>query len=323
MRDLVISNSEMSTIQDCRRRWYLSYHLGMTKRTTSPTGLDRLGTRVHTALELHYGSGLTDPQTLQVLKLIYDDAITECQAASDEDGISKLHKEHDLALVMIRGYLDWINETGADEDVEVISAEHDVIVPSQVTDVRFRAKLDMKIRRRSDGAIMFMDHKTTGSFDMIQQTLFLNSQARFYSLLDAMIASGTGTWYRTDGGIFNMIRRSKRTMTAKPPFYRREEIRFNTDVLKATEIKSNAVATQIRDATRGLESGSVNYLEMYPTPTRDCTWKCQFVSICSLMDDGSRWQAALEADYVQHDPYEYYTGTDVASYTERIRKGTK
>jgi hypothetical protein len=38
-------------------------------------------------------------------------------------------------------------------------------------------------------------------------------------------------------------------------------------------------------------------LRLYPNPTRDCTWDCDFRSVCLAMNDGSDYEYMLESEY--------------------------
>jgi hypothetical protein len=327
--ELTVTNSTMTTWQDCRRRWFLGYYMGYQqppgRRALTSAAL--LGTRLHKALELHYGYRGDARAALGVL---YDEARSEAASRLDVAAAKDLDAEHTLALTMLDGYLDWAERGGLDYDLVVIRTEQDVQVESGYPGVRFRGKLDQVVRRESDNAILFHDWKTTGSFDMLVPTLHLNPQARFYTLLSRLWEeSDAGGRLRVDGGLFTMMRRSQRTARAKPPFYRREEVRFNDDELRATQYKSVAIALEIQAATAALdhehEHADDTHLHVaYPNPTRDCSWKCPFMRVCPLLDDGSDWRGAMTANYVQADPYSYYDGGDNAQILGQIdaRKGT-
>jgi len=51
-------------------------------------------------------------------------------------------------------------------------------------------------------------------------------------------------------------------------------------------------------------------LPLYPNPTRDCSWKCPFLSACISMDDGSSFEDELQANFRQrpasYDPWRKY-----------------
>jgi hypothetical protein len=316
--EIVLTNSAGVTWQDCKRRWFLGYYLGYkTPPERVPlTSAMSLGTRLHKALELHYGYD-ADPRA--ALGVIYGSLATD-----DIDEAIAIQKEKTLALTMIDGYLEWAEREGADYDLTLVSTELDVTVESGAPGIRFRGKLDQVVQRTSDGALLFHDWKTTGSFDMIVPTLHLNAQARFYTMLNLLMAERDTLWPRVDGGLFTMLRRTQRTARATPPFYRREEVRFNDNELRATQYKAIAVAREIQTAQQYLDHSDTHQHVAYPNPTRDCTWKCPFVRICPLMDDGSDWRGAADANYVVGDPYDYYDGGDNAQILGQIeaRKGT-
>ena len=304
-----VSNSELRAFQWCLRHWWLAYYLGLATlpENERPVGEAKLGTRVHLALEVWYGFGV-DP--LKALRKIYD---LEREAHPAEFDVERLNKEQDLALIMVEGYMEWVAETGSDEGLQLISVEEDLIVPSGIPGVEFRAKLDQRVLRTFDNARMFIDHKTTGNFDNTTVMMAMDPQMRFYALLDLLDAKRSGLQGpRVDGGIWNMLRRSKRTDRAKPPFYKREEIRFNLDELRSTWIKANSVAGRLAQIRQELDKGPGAYDHRHlvpPNPSRDCSWKCQFVSICPMFDDGSNVGAAVRDQYIQHDPYSYYVDT--------------
>lgn len=310
-----VSNSELRTFQSCQRQWYLAYYRRLARRPgdVKPTGAAQLGTRVHVALEMRYGYGLP---AREVLTELYNQAVLE-HPLSEQD----LDDELDLGLAMLDGYEQWVEETGIDEGLEVVAVEQDIVVPSAVDGVDFRAKLDQRVFRRQDGARLFLDHKTVGSFEHATTILNLDPQMRFYAMLEMwlyMNRDGQHGAMRVDGGLFNMLKRSKRTARASPPFYRREEVRYNLETLRNTWLKANRVAGQLAEARWMLDKGMSHQQVTPPNPTRDCTWRCPFVNVCGLMDDGSRWEDALVAGYVEHDPYDYYQPVDVQDMRRRL-----
>jgi hypothetical protein len=303
-----VSNSEMRSFQWCKRNWYLGYYRGFAIKPENdrPVGDAKLGTRIHLALELWYGHGL-DPR--RAIAMQYE--LARAQYPSDDGNIDRLNREHDLALAMIDGYVDWVQETGVDEGIQVIGVEEELIFPSGILGVNFRAKLDQRVLRTHDGAALFLDHKTVGSFEHSTVLLHMDPQMRFYAMLEMLIAKRAGyQGVRTDGGLWNMLRRSKRTAAAKPPFYKRDSVRFNLEELRSTWMKANTIAKEIYDARTALDGGVSHHPVVPPNPGRDCMWRCAFVKICPLMDDGSNVEGALAANYVVQDPYSYYTQND-------------
>ena len=67
---LTLSNSTIRTFKRCHRHWYLGFFLGYSVDPTrhKPISSANLGTRVHLALEAHYGYNL---DALEALKVAY------------------------------------------------------------------------------------------------------------------------------------------------------------------------------------------------------------------------------------------------------------
>src|SRR5262245_22027530 len=114
---LSVSNSEVQQFKNCRRGWYLGYYIGWgVDPDTSPmTSYAQLGTRVHAALEAWYGYDL---HPVRVLDYIY-----RIDTESRPDCAEDLMKERAWATTMVEGFLDWAEETGLDEEHEVVATE--------------------------------------------------------------------------------------------------------------------------------------------------------------------------------------------------------
>jgi RecB family exonuclease len=299
---LKLSNSTITAYKRCARHWYLAYHLGYGKRPDrdSTTTVATLGTRVHCALEAYYGYDI-DP--LAALRVIYYLAVKE--RPFDE---AELDKQHRYAKAMVEGFLQWSEEEGIDSALEVIETEHLVKRPLLLDDgavVTLMAKLDQKVRRKTDNAVLFRDWKTVGSLTK-SHLLIVDEQMRFYSLLEALSASETGE--RADGGLYTMLLRSMRTPKANGPFFREVEVRFNQHDHDSMLKRTKAVVTDIHVTEQKLRAGADHRAVAYPSPDPNgyCGWWCPFTLICPMMDDGSRWEDALQANFVKRDPYGYY-----------------
>lgn len=302
---LSVSQSELRCWRDCKRRWYLTYYLGLRRANASVTGVMNLGTRIHKALECYYRDG-SDP--LHALDLIYASANEAWLDAIDDDRRTwsppnySLSDEHQMARIMVEGYMEWIAETGVDSDLEVISAEEDLRVPGPVEGTELRCKLDLRVRRKSDGARLFLDHKTKSSFINAQRILHIDGQMRFYALMEKL--AGREEW--TDGGLFNILRRVKRTARSKPPYYVREPVKYTNADLQSEWLRVWSQVSEIVAVRAALDAGADHRYAVYPSPSEDCSWKCSFFQMCALMDDGSRWRDMVDGEFVVGDPYAYY-----------------
>lgn len=306
--DHYFSNSEFRTFKRCRRKWWLSWHRGLRLIAESPIGVRQIGDRLHRALKTHYApGGPSSPDAL--LEALEREILLDRNALPENTSpevLKKFSDESDLQRIMLEGYLQWLAETGADSELEVIAPETYLeapLVSYRDHDLAIIGKIDVRVRRKTDGVRMFLDHKSVGSLTQPTLTLPLDEQMLHYHLLEALQSEDEE---RCDGALYNMLRRVKRTARAVPPFYARVEVRHNQHELKNMRERLIGEAVDIMDAKRLLDEGARPAQIAYPNPTRDCTWDCPFFSICPMFDDGSRVDAYLETYYEQGDPLDYY-----------------
>jgi hypothetical protein len=295
-----ISNSEIQTFKDCRRRWWLTYYRRMKPKVKNFTGALALGSRIHEALDRHYSTG---QDLLEAhAELVKEDLKKLTDTYQDT---SKMETEAELGHIMLEGYLEWVEQEGIDAELEMISTEEILERPMMDGKVILQGKIDMRVRRKIDGARMIRDFKTVGgSFADFGSMAHMNEQVKTYMLLDEAQGSEDGT--RTDGAIFTMLRKVKRGAYAKPPFYDQISVRHNRFTLRAFLEQLEGTLTDMLRVRDALDEGGSHYANAYPTPTKDCKWKCQFFAICPLFDDGSAAEAALSDSFVSSDPYGYY-----------------
>lgn len=293
-----VSNSEIQTFKDCRRKWWFGYYRRLKPKAIKLTGPLPLGTRVHEALDRHYTTG-ADLQTAYA-ELLEEDRE---KAALEWLDTAELESEGELGRIMLEGYEQWVADEGIDADLEMISTEEIISMPMFDGEVELQGKLDMRVRRRADGVRMFRDFKTTANFSDIENTAQINEQILTYMLLEA--AQNTDG-ERSEGGIFTMLKKVKRSASAKPPFYKQFEVRHNAFTLRAFWQHIHGVVGDLMNVKKALDSGADHHFVAYPRPSRDCTWKCQFFAVCQMVDDGSGAEDAIKELYRVGDPYDYY-----------------
>lgn len=300
MSDIVrLSNSEIQTYKDCRRKWWLSYYRRMQPRQKTYTGPLALGTRIHAALDEYYAQGV--PLLVAHAELVAADRLI---LDSDSRDSSSLDAEADLGRIMLEGYLQWVEDEGIDSELEIVSTEEKISVPLFNGEVELQGKLDMRVRRKIDGVRMFRDFKTVGgSLSDFANLAPMNEQVLTYMLLESM---KEGEENRSEGGIFTMLKKVKRTAKATPPFYDQIEVRHNIFTMRSFWNRIHGVITDLMRTRKALDDGEAASLVAYPSPSRDCKWKCQFFSICTMFDDGSSAEQALTEMFEERDPYSYY-----------------
>jgi hypothetical protein len=297
-----VSNSEIQTFLKCRRRWYLQYYERWHQRDPAVVGALALGSRVHAALEVYYkGKG---PLLQQYDMLMTEDRML---AASMGQDLSTLDSEGELGRLMLEGYLEWVAEEGIDAVYEVIGVEEILSTPMLGGRVHLIGKVDLRVRDKRDGTHLVRDHKTTASLDDFPSWAHMNPQLMTYQTLDFVNRTGPDADQRLAGGVFSLLKKVKRGVRAKPPFYKVHEVRHNVFTLRSFWTRTQGILMDLMGVRDNLDAGVDHRLVAYPTPTRDCRWWCPFFQVCPLMDDGSDVDAMLGDLYVRADPYAYYS----------------
>jgi RecB family exonuclease len=300
-----ISNSEIQTFKDCRRKWYFGYYRRLKPKQQEFTGALALGSRIHEAMDRYYSSDME----LNLLEIHSELVAADRKTLMDQyRDTSDLEAEAELGHIMLEGYLEWVEDEGIDVELERISNEEIISMPMFDGRVELQGKLDMRVRRKSDGARMFRDFKTVGgSFTEFGATAHMNEQILTYMVLEA---AQNAEGERSDGGIFTMLKKVKRTANARPPFYQQIEVRHNIYALRNFWKRLQGSVGDMLNVRDALDKGADHQEVAYPRPSRDCKWKCQFFSVCPLVDDGSAAEAAIEDSFAVGNPYDYYGNTE-------------
>lgn len=307
----LVSNSEVQALKLCPRKWWLAWFRGLAPRDREVTGIRSTGTRLHIGLEARYQPGVLGDRTA---------VLTALRAAQEADAriltergwsLEQLEKDAVLETVMLEGYLEWLDETGEDSFLEVVDSEAylEGVLPG--TDgkypVKVIGKLDVRLLDIRTGRRRFMDHKSVSTFKV--PNLRQNPQLLHYHLLELLTA--TPFDQRCDAALYNMLRRVKRGSRSKPPYYQRIQVEHNKHEIANYARQLAGTATRIDRLETALAKRPEDH-QFYvpPTPGDHCSWKCPFTKVCPMFDDGSRAEAALEADFQQISPLDYYQGRE-------------
>jgi RecB family exonuclease len=303
-----LTNSEATAFRRCRRKWWLSYYRRLApSRPPTPTSPREIGTVVHDALAAYYASG-ADP--VAHVRLGHGARAV----ASSFYGEKEAQKATDLAALMVEGYLEWLAETGADSDMEILGSELSAeaeLAPG----VTVMAKLDAVVDHRPTGQKLAFEFKTVSDLKQQRELLKLDTQFLTEHLVRFLIQIRDGAEPREaindcSGVLWRGLKRVKRTATAKPPFYAEEVVPHNLDELRNHWRHVLAIAREIETARARLDAGESHHRVVPPSPDKTCSWSCDFFHVCPMFDDGSRVEAALEAGYVEVDPLARYEGIE-------------
>lgn len=305
---LRVSNSELQTWKECHRKWWLAYYAGLRLDSEHDElhGARSLGSRIHDALEHYYTK---DTPVLEYLREMYQKAEEYAVATGRQDQLEALWKEYDLAHAMMSGYMDWVEAEGIDDGIDVVATEDTLEVKTNIPGVKLRGKLDQRVVRKSDQARLFRDFKTVGNLTSPTKMLHMDEQMMTYHLLeylDSLQKTGGEPQWRTDGALYTMLRKVKRTASANPPFYGQVEVRHNIETIKSMWMRVIKEIEEIFDARMQLDAGAEPRYVVYPRPNGDCSWKCDFFPICPMFDDGANVKGMIEAYYTVGDVDERY-----------------
>lgn len=294
-----ISNSEINTFLDCKRRWYLQYHLGLRKKSDGTEQVTALtyGTRIHSALEGWYvpdESARINPR--EAIRKIYADDAPIVEFAGGD--MVKFREDQKSSFFLIDYYMDKVEKEGLDYGLTYVSAEQGYEVEID-EGIIFRGMMDAIVERETDGSRYIIDHKTYKAPGPEIAVAHLNTQFLGYMYL-----------YRENnedylsGAIMNIFKKVKTT--------RAKDI-IQREVIRHTQLETDNYARRLRVIGNDilklknlLDDGGDPSVLAYPHPTNNCSWKCPFLTACGMMDDGSYWEEFLDANYEKHDVNERY-----------------
>ena len=314
-----ISNSEIQCYKMCKRKWWLTYYRHLVPIREESHGPRTIGNRVHGAVAHYYTAQATCEDAQQQAIDLHDWAVALDIDKFPEDE-SEIRKEADLSRAMLEGYFEWLAETGADEGMTVVGVEEEVektiITPWTKTPVRIRAKLDLRVSQKHPLGVghapqtMFLDHKTVQEFTTPTRTLHLDEQMLLYDWLLRWFELPGGV---VNGAIYNMLRKVKRSRQAKPPFYERFTVRHTKQELRSFHARLMGELEDIIQTRKRLDlvpgGESVVHI-VYPTPTRNCSWACDFFPVCNLIDrPDDKPDQMIARLYQEGDPYKRYDGS--------------
>ena len=196
-----------------------------------------------------------------------------------------------LAKIMVEGYVDWAQQTGVDAGLTVL----DVEMPweLEISGVTLTGTLDLAGLHYDYHGPVILDHKTVqnlgGQLPPQNDFQLLTYALAYWKTTDRLpVAVG-----------HNLLRKVQRTGRSKPPFYDRHFNHCNQQML---EKHARHLAMLIEESEEvkllvGAFGLGVEHEVLYPNPTRDCTWDCDFKDVCPLVDDGSDYAHIIETAY--------------------------
>lgn len=324
-RERPLTNSEAHDFLRCPRKWWLTWYRGLVFNHSNPSDPRATGGRIHRALAAWYvpdGQVPADPREA-LEKIIQEDwaeveeNVRRSDSSEDPDTVlARLSTDFtaatELERAIVEGYLQWLEETGSDAKLHITDSEQalEVVIDGEVAGqyvrVKLKGKLDVRATRTSDGARLFLDHKSVQNFATPMKTLHMDPQMLHYMLLEAVGGDTPAGEPFALTALYNMLRKVKRTAQARPPFFQRAEIHHSPIEVESYRKRLLGIARDTARKTRELDEGHDPLPIAYPNPTKDCSWDCDFFPVCPMFDDGSRVEDALAALYHVSDPLARY-----------------
>jgi len=324
----VITKSRLASFSTCQRLHHLAYNLGY--RSILPRELAEWGTLFHAGLDAWWGvfkdgdgPGAANIQPLPGLPLAAAMRAMEtaraASAAIDDAAFAK-------AEVMMIAYDARWASTMSEWEVIGVEVEFITTIPGRRR-LRVAGKLDKLLRKRSDGSIWFVEHKTTGA-DLTAgstywQRLRMDPQVSIYfggvrslgheptgCLYDVIVRPNLkplkatpveARKYTKDGRLYAKQREADETPeqfrariaeeVAEVPdsyFARPEVVRLEREI-EESERDVEATALQIR-ATAYAEHAPRNPGGCFPFGSG---YQCQFFDVCSgvaSLDDETKFE---------------------------------
>ena len=281
------SHSEMETFKQCRRKWYLQYYRKLRRKSEQRMLARDTGVLVHAALHTFYVAGGlraegTQDLMFQYLSVARDEDMLKVESDADR---KMVQETHDIGRILCTGYLEWLHETGADIGLHLDQSEVTLRAPGPVEGTELMGIVDLGGTHELSGDLVVMDTKVTTSIDDMVKMLHMSEQGPNYALLAKLNDENPDRGFRV---IWNMIKRNKQTARAKPPFYQRYELAINADQLRQFYVQLHGQISDILRTEARLNDGESHVAVAYPTPSKDCTWKCPYFAICGAMNDMTR-----------------------------------
>lgn len=302
-----LRNSETGIWRDCRLKWYLTFVLGFQTNRVNPAFW--LGTLVHLALSEWYLGRTTDPAHMfyeigrETIEQMREAKITAEGQDLDLDNIAELEKWLHVGTVMLEGYQEWDKRH---RDFDVIDSELSYYVDLEDANgspFTFVGRFDL-LTENSEG-IRVGDFKTAADFRAMK-TVHTDMQFRRYPW---MVREAHPEWAeQVVGSMWLGLRKIAPSPRSKPPYFDRVLIDLTEGEYEQVKIEVQSEAADIVGTEVELQWDDPRRY-IYPSPTVDCTWKCDYFrnGLCSA------WRSGLDpTKYGEgygswgNDPYQEY-----------------
>lgn len=328
-----LHQSELATYRRCRRKWALSSpNMGnLISIDPEPEAL-WLGSGIHFALEDFHGHN-------RYGGLFY--AFNAYYQATHGTRPENAHDLHDLAAGMFDHYEDWLSHRDDFQTLWVdglpqVELSWSVPIPGIDPSLAILGGTFDRVITDPHGRVWILDYKTCSQFNTSK--LDLDAQVSVYCFAFRLLygyapegvvyvqlrkavpeppkilkngrlstdKSQNTTWDRYREALGDCDDPDRLAFLA---WLRDQEDengdRFiRRDLVRRNEEQLDACGRQLRQQAEeliGFQGSGLGAWGLYPNPTRDCAWECQFFGLCQQMDDGSDWQSTIRGAWRQRE----------------------
>lgn len=304
------TSSEIKLWQQCRRKWYVSHFLQYgPKQDPGDVSVMRTGNLFAQGAELYYRGELeTTEEILDAIRAEADANAEALAADGQEHRVPTLRKNAELVDIMLSGFIEWLEESGVDSDLDIVSAEEEISVEHpEIPGVFLLGKTDQRAVRRSTGRRLLMDNKTVQSAEDQQKKAPLNPQFKHYALIEILREPELPP---VEAALIRWARRVKRTARSTPPFYGEVSVPLPREVLRSYYRQSTGLIREILRAEERLRDGESEDYVCGPTASDACGY-CPFRAPCLLFDSNTESATdVLRWSYEKRNPLARYAGGD-------------
>lgn len=289
MTELIVRSSDFIKFQRCRRAFYLNNVLEVQQRPFQGRAASKadIGTLVHAGLAGFYGS-IPMETMVQTKKL---------ELMSEGVEPDSLNKAMELALHMIHGYEMWAHGDNLDSGLVPALQEAQLQTPIYTEDdltIILSGTPDL-VLTDTTGYYVLIDFKTVDAMARIQPTLDMDLQLLNYAVL---LQKSNG--WRISVAAHRQLKRIRRDGRAQGPFFSEETVFFTPAQIEVHERHLKRVAKEIWNLVKETENAELYPHDVaYPSPSKDCSWACPFVGICSSLDKTNDAFIALKSEVMK------------------------
>jgi len=319
----IVRVTERAAFKRCRRRWKYQSLMELVP-IAEPRGALWLGTGVHYGLEQYYRDG-ADPWLAAQEWLDMKLPELHLEDMWPEERV-KFNETTDLMASILTGYVPFAQEH---DDFEVVGVEENLEVHVPGTRVKLGGKVDVLTRRGPKAQLWPMDHKTAAQYVDIsvlemddQMTAYLWLVWQVYGELpggalynelrkkvpaqpEVLVRGGLSKKKNVDTTYEIYLQAIKNNhlnpedyadilefLRNKPDgFYRREAV-------ARTKYELEHFAENLVPEAKAMNSKNT---PLYPSPTRDCSWDCQYRDLCLCETTGGDLDSLIESLYEHAD----------------------